>query len=214
MASETNVQTFVHALEVGGWVSRIRFILLLAAISAVYCIVILSEFKGLSHAKGMDQAQIGRELASGHGFSTKYIRPLAYGQFARHGIAFTGGDVPDTYNAPLNPLLDSLLLRLTRRSWAMSEQDVIYTSDRVIAGASLLLFLVSVAINYVLIKRMFDRRLALLVMGLVLVCDTFWNFSLSGLPQMLMLMIFSALCYCLLRAIDARQPEGNPPHKR
>ena len=196
MASETHVQTFVHALEVGGWVSRIRFILLLAAIAAVYCIVILSEFKGLSHAKGMDQAQIGRELASGHGFSTKYIRPLAYRQLARHGISFPAGDIPDTYNAPLNPFVDSLLLRLTRKSWPMTEQDVIYTSDRVIAGASLLFFLISVAINFAMAKRLFDRRLALLAMGLILICDIFWNFSLSGLPQMLMLLIFSVLCYC------------------
>jgi hypothetical protein len=141
MANETKVQAFIHALEEGGWVSRIRLILLLAAIATVYVIVILSQFKGLSNDKGMDQAQIGRQLASGHGFTTKFLRPIAYSQFVNHFGAFPTGDIPDTYNAPLNPFVDSLLLRLTRSSWPMTDKDIVYTSDRVIAGASLLFFI-------------------------------------------------------------------------
>jgi len=203
MANETKVQTFIHALEEGGWVSRIRLILLLAVVASVY-LVILYQFKGLSDLKGMDQAQIGRELARGNGFSTKFIRPIAYGQFVRHLGAFPTGNVPDTYNAPLNPWVDSLLERLTRASWTMTIKDIVYPSDRVIAGASMLFFLMSVGVNYTIAKRLFDRRLALLGMWLVLVCDVFWNFSLTGLPQMLMLLIFSGVNYCLVRAIENR----------
>jgi len=210
MANETKVQAFVHALEEGGWVSRIRLILLVAAIATVYIIVILTEFKGLSDAKGMDQAQIGRQLAGGHGFTTKFIRPIAYAQFVNHLGAFPAGDVPDTYNAPLNPFVDSLLLHFTRKSWPMTQKDIVYTSDRVIAGASLLFFILSVGVNFTIAKRLFDRRLALLGMGLILVCATFWNFSLTGLPQMLMLLIFSLVNYCLVRAIENRNARENP----
>jgi hypothetical protein len=39
-------------------------------------------------------------------------------------------------------------------------------------------------------------------MGLILVCDRFWEFSLTGLPQNLMVLIFSLVTYCLLRAIE------------
>jgi len=209
MANETKVQAFVHALEEGGWVSRIRLILLLAAIASIYVIVILSQFKGLSNDKGMDQAQIGRQLASGHGFTTKFIRPMAYSQFVDHFGSFPTGDLPDTYNAPLNPYVDSLILRLTKKTWAMTDKDVVYSSDRFIAGASLLFFLMSVGVNFTIAKRLFDRRLALLGMGLLLVCDVFWNFSLTGLPQMLMLFIFSLVNYCLLRAIENRNAEKN-----
>ena len=210
MADETKVQAFIHALEEGGWVSRIRLILLLAAIATVYVIVILSQFKGLSNANGMDQAQIGRQLASGHGFTTKFLRPIAYSQFVRHFGQFPSGDIPDTYNAPLNPFVDSLILRMTRKSWPMTEKDIVYTSDRVIAGVSLLFFIVSTGVNFTIAKRLFDRRLALLGMGLVLVCDEFWNFSLTGLPQMLMLLIFSLVNYCLVRAIENRDAEKSP----
>src|SRR6202046_3367982 len=116
MANETKVQAFVHALEEGGWVSRINVILVLAVVASVYVIVILNQFKGLSDAKGMDQAQIGRQLAGGQGFTTLFVRPIAYGQFVRKLGAFPTGPIPDTYNAPLNPFVDSLLLRLDRKS--------------------------------------------------------------------------------------------------
>jgi 4-amino-4-deoxy-L-arabinose transferase-like glycosyltransferase len=210
MANETKVQAFIHALEEGGWVSRIRLILLIAAIAMVYFIVIFSQFKGLSNDKGMDQAQIGRQLADGHGFTTKFIRPMAYSQFVTRLGSFPTGEIPDTYNAPLNPWFNSVLLRMTRSSWNMTLKDVVYTSDRVIAGASLLFFLFSVGINFTIAKRLFDRRLALLGMGLVLVCNVFWDFSQTGLPQMMMLFIFSAVNYCFMRAIDARAADKSP----
>jgi hypothetical protein len=201
-ASETKVQAFIHALEEGGWVSRIRLILLIALIAALYTTVILDQFKGLDSGKGMDQAQIGRQIASGHGFTTKFLRPMAYNQFVTHLGAFPAGDIPDTYNAPLNPFVDSLLLRLTRSSWPMTDKDIVYTSDRIIAGGSLLFFLLSVGVNFTTAKRLFDRRLALLGMALILVCDRFWDFALTGLPQNLMVLIFSLVTYCLVRAIE------------
>ena len=41
------------------------FFLLVAFVTLFYLVV---DFKGLSHAKGMDQAQIAREIARGHHF--------------------------------------------------------------------------------------------------------------------------------------------------
>jgi hypothetical protein len=234
MANETKVQAFIHALEEGGWVSRIRLVLLIALIASVWVIVILNEFKGLSDDKGMDQAQVGRQIATGHGFSTKFIRPLAYSQFMNHRGAFPAGDVPDTYNAPLNPLVDAIIFRVYdgaakvigdfgghvpligetlqdfgKTTGPMTSKDIVYVYDRVIAGVELLFFFFAVAVNYVIAKRLFDRRLALLGMWLILVCDTFWNFSQTGLPQMLMLLIFSLVNYCLVRAIEKQKAEEN-----
>jgi hypothetical protein len=211
MANETKVQAFIHALEEGGWVSRIRLILLMAAMATGWVFVILSEFKGLDNDKGMDQAQIGRQIAAGQGFTTKFVRPIAYHQITSHFGRFPFGTaIPDTYNAPLNPFVDSLLLRFTKKSWPMTSKDILYPSDQVIAGASLLFFFISIAINFTMAKRLFDRRLALLGMGLMLVCDVYWNFALTGLPQNLMLLIFSLTSYCIMRAIENRDEERTP----
>lgn len=215
MASENKVQAFVHALEVGGWVVRIRFALLMAAIAAVYSIFIFANFRGISHPKAMDQAQIAREIASGNGFATKFIRPLALWQFGRYKGRVPVERIPDTYSAPLNPIINSFFLRLTKETWLLSPKEYsknnyIYPSDRVIAAIQMAFFVLSVGVNYLIAKRLFDRRLALLGMGLVLVADVFWQFSLTGLPQMLMLLIFSGCTYMLVRAVEARQA-GKPP---
>lgn len=210
MATETKIQEFVHALEEGGWVGKIRFVLLMAAIAALACLFLLIHFKGLNHGMAMDQAQIARQIASGHGFTTKFIRPATITQFVNNKGAFPPGHVPDTYHAPLNPIVNAVVLRLARGSWEMTPADILYICDQFIAGAAMFFFLLSVAVNFVTAKRLFDRRLALLGVGLILVCDHFWRFSLTGLPQMLMLFLFSLCTYFLVRAIEARQlPEDD-----
>ena len=217
-ATESGMQSLVYAMEEGVWVSKIRFVLLLAALVTLFSVfifdldltVIKSPFRGLSHAKAMDQAQIAREIARGHGFSTQFIRPIALKQFEINKGGFPTGNFPDTYNAPLNPLINAFPLWLVKNTWPMTTKNYVYTSDRVIASVALIFFLLSVGVNFCVAKRLFDRRLALLGMGLILLADVFWKFSLSGLPQMLMLLIFSGCTYGLVRALEARQEERNP----
>ena len=163
--TETGVQSLVHAMEEGQWVGKLRFVLLLAGIGAVYSIFIFSQFRGLSDANAMDQAQIAREIARGHGFSTKFIRPAALRQFELNKGILPADNVPDTYNAPFNPLVNSLFVRLVKSTWQMSPKDLVYTSDRVIAAVAMVFFLLAVAVNFCIAKRLFDRRLALLACG-------------------------------------------------
>ncbi len=203
MATEKEVQTFVHTLEEGKWVPWVRFTLLVTAMM-VLTLIFSSRFRGLSSATGMEQAQIAREIARGNGFTTKMIRPLAVWQFTENKGAFPGDKVPDTYNAPLNPYVNSFFLGAIRKSWDMSPKINLYVGDRVISLVSVLFFLLSIAVNYFIAKRLFDQKLALLGLGLVVVCYTFWEYSLSGLPQMLMLFLFSICAYTLARALEAR----------
>src|SRR5438067_13863244 len=114
MATETTVQAFVHALEEGGWVGKIRAALLIAATAATYFYLIYGQFKGLNNSKAMDQAQIARNLEQGHGFTTEFIRPLAIWQTEKHKGAgsFPVDNTPDTYHAPLNPFVNSLAFRV------------------------------------------------------------------------------------------------------
>jgi hypothetical protein len=45
---------------------------------------------------------------------------------------------------------------------------------------------------------------------MLLICQRFWDFALSGLPQMLLLFLFSCAAYTLVRAIQARASGGLP----
>src|SRR5580704_11525051 len=130
--SEEFVQSAVHALEAGGlsvWVKRGAVALGIIAIAAIY----LYQFRGLSTSQAMDQAQIGRAIASGEGWRTKVARPRAVGQLQAHGKSVPEKIWVDTYNAPLPPLVDAAALLLVKSHWKISPRTVVYAGDRAIA---------------------------------------------------------------------------------
>jgi Dolichyl-phosphate-mannose-protein mannosyltransferase len=198
------IQRIVHAVEAGGlapWIKRGLVVVTVVALALYYFIW---QFRGLPTSQGMDQAQIGRAIASGKGWSTNFARPLAVGQLQAHGKNVATQIWVDTYNAPLPPLIDSLALAMVRSHWKMSNTDVIYTGDKAIVVLSMILFLLSVVVLFFLARRLFDQRLAVYVCALVLLCDMMWQYSLSGLPQMLLLLLFNILLYLFARAVEAK----------
>ena len=201
------LQDFIHSVEQGGLAKWIRFILVFAAILLLWTYFVLANFRGLTDARGMEQAQIAREIARGNGFSTKVIRPLAYEQLKESKYGFYPPRTPDTYHAPLNPILNSLALQFTRSSWHMTMKDITYPSDRAIATLAVIFFALGLVVNYLLARKLFDEQTAGLAMCLTLLCDQYWRFSLSGLPQMLMFFLFSCAIYCIYSAVIARNEE-------
>jgi len=200
--SEEFIQSAVHALEAGGlsvWVKRGAIALGIIAIAAIY----LYQFRGLATSQAMDQAQIGRAIASGEGWKTKLARPRAIGQLQTHGRSITDNIWTDTYNAPLPPFVDAIALLFVKSHWKITPRTLVYAGDRAIVMMSILLFLGSIAVLFVTARRLFDRRLALLTCGLVLLCDAMWEYSLSGLPQMLLLLLFNVAVYLTVRAVEA-----------
>jgi len=172
-------------------------------------------FRGMNSPHAMDQAQIAREIARGNGYTTKFIRPVAYQEAKEHqarAITFTG--FKDTYHSPLNPLLNAAVLKLigadNAEQWKMGENDMVFPLDRVIAMVCTLCFLMAIGVNYLLISRIFDAKIAGVTAILMLFCQTFWEYSLSGLPQMLMLLLFSCAIYFVYRAIEDSS-EGRIP---
>ncbi len=165
-------------------------------------------FSGLNSPQAMDQAQIAREIARGNGFTTKMIRPVAYYQATKaekHSVPMVG--FQDTYHSPLNPLLNAAVLKLVGAdkpdSWQMSPNEYVFPLDRVIAAVCTLFFLMAIGVNYLLISRIFDAKIAGVCAILMLFSETFWDYSLSGLPQMLMLLLFSCGIYFVYRAVEA-----------
>lgn len=202
------IQRTVHAIEQGGaavWIKRFTIVAAIVGLAAFYMV---HEFNGLATSQAMDQAQIARNIASGQFWRTNFVRPLAAGQLQRAGKDVARRIWYDTYNAPLPPLVNAFVLRPIKRYWLMTPGDVIYAGDRAIAFASICFFFASLVVLYFTALRLFDHRLAVLATALLLLCDTFWKYSLSGLPQMLMLFLFSATLYVLLRAIEAQNRGG------
>lgn len=188
-------------------------------------------FVGLTHPKGMEQAIIARELMRGNGFSTTVMKPAAIALVEKHKgpDAFanflapdgpTRGNIPDIYHAPLNPWINSMVLRAVVKIsdllhmrvdaegepdfWPLKPGELIHPADRVVAAVGVFFFLAGVGMTFLTTRRVFDERLATFTVVLLLVCNLFWSFASTGLPQMLMLFLFSTATYCIARALAAR----------
>lgn len=173
-------------------------------------------FRGLNAPQAMDQAQIAREISRGNGLTTKFVRPIAYAQAkeTQQGAAVSFTNFRDTYHSPLNPLLNAAVLKLIGADdadqWKMGENEMVFPLDRVIATVSTLCFLMSIGVSYLLISRIFDAKIAGVTAILMLFCEAYWNYSLSGLPQMFMLLLFSCAIYFTYRAVEDNA-EGRVP---
>ena len=190
-------------------VRRALFFVVLLALTLIHLLIL---FRGLDSPQAMDQAQIGRQIARGEGFTTQFIRPLELHLAERGGESNVAlASLHDTYHAPLNPLVLGAVLKLVSaddaEKWQMGAKELIYPLDRVVALVSTLFFLMAMGVTYLLVSRIFDARIAGVTAILMLLCDLMWRFSLSGLPQMLLLLLFSCGLYFAYRTVEA-QEEG------
>lgn len=200
------VQRVVHTIEAGAasaWLRRSFVFVIIFAVAVIF----LYNFRGLATAQAMDQAQIGRSIAFFHGWKTGYARPLAISQLQRHGRNVPTALWTDVYNAPLPPLVDAMVLLPIRSHLKFEQRQVVYLGDRAIAALGLLLFFASIAVQFFLTSRLFDRWLALLSCSLILLCEPMWQYAVSGLPQMLLLFLFNLTVFALVRAIEERIQE-------
>lgn len=190
---------------------RILFFTLMIGLTVVY---IMFNFKGLTSKYGMDQAQVGRQIAKNEGITTKFIRPVALQQLGEAEKRIDLYRFYDTTHSPLNSLIYAGVIKAfggdDPEKFAMSKNQDVYELDRIIAGTCVLFFMISIGINFILISNMFDTKIASMVAILMLVSEHFWNFSQSGLPQMLMLAIFSGACYLIWKGVQKQEAGLSP----
>jgi 4-amino-4-deoxy-L-arabinose transferase-like glycosyltransferase len=63
----------------------------------------------------------------------------------------------------------------------------------------------AVGIWYFVACRLFEKRIAAAGCAIVLLSDLLWQFSLSGLPQMLLLLLLAAASWLTLRAMEHKE---------
>ena len=217
-SSESNLQSFIHALEQGRFAGVIRIIAAAAVVLAIAFAYLGLRFRGFAAPEAMDQAQIAREVARGHGWSTLVERPLALWQFDHNKLPPPGENFPDTFHAPLPPLVNALAVKLSGDKMEFARNEYIAGAERLIVALSMLCFLASVGVQFLLLRRLFDSRLAFFTCALTLVSDLCWQLTLTGLPYMLMLLLFNAALYAVVRALQVHRalergtvPNSGPP---
>jgi 4-amino-4-deoxy-L-arabinose transferase-like glycosyltransferase len=225
MRIEGIIQTAIHKMEVGGGQRYLRYFLLALAIFIIGLRYDFHAYKNMFTPEGMDAAQLAHNIADGKGYTTQFIRPFSLYLVQSHnqenGTTFstnaTSPDFariktvshPDIANPPVYPVMLAGLMKLLpfhftielKKSFWNDDNGkfAIYQPDFLIAIFNQLLLLIVVFLTFLIARKLFDSRVAWLSAILVFSCDLLWRFSTSGIPTILLLLIFLALIWCVLK---------------
>ncbi|MDB6140434.1 MAG: hypothetical protein JWO94_3506 [Verrucomicrobiaceae bacterium] len=167
---------------------------LIAALAFVYVFV---TFRGLDSANAMDQAQIARELARGHGFRTLMIRPAALHEVLVNGKDTTLTTQQDTYHPPLQSLLWAPVFKALESWWPFDVSRTVYAMDRVIAGMGVFWLLLTLLLTHGMARRLFDRTIAGVTVLSVALSPQVWLLATGSGSRGLLLFLFTLSIYWL-----------------
>jgi len=231
------IQTFIHRLDVAG-TRRLNYLALTLAVAALAVWYDTHCYTNFTSPEAMDAAQVARNLAEGRGYTTDFIRPFDVHLLEKHGHGATvnpGGGTnmvdtarmygshPDLANAPLYPVILAGLFKITSPDWNVELHKPFwadggrfqrYKPEFGIALFNQILLLAAVGMTFVLTRKIFDAPAAWLAAILMLGSDKLWKFSVSGLPVMLMLVLFLGIARCLAAFETAGDPENPDQRKR
>ena len=244
MATELDAQKLVHSLEHGKGRTWIWLLVAITGASVLFFFHIWSNilnkqgnhsafFRGLSNARGMEQAVIARELAKGNGFQTKVISPVAidllekkkgdkaFNDLIKYDPDAGFATVPDYFHAPLWPWVNAQMFKAAvalnntiqwrteadgrPNFWKLAPTEEIPLPDRLIASMAAVLMILGIVVNYFTGRLLFDNRLSIFCAGLCLLCEHLWEICFTGQPQMLLFFLFSGVMHCFVRALLAKQ---------
>ncbi|MCU0772374.1 MAG: glycosyltransferase family 39 protein [Verrucomicrobia bacterium] len=224
------IQDILHKLEVGGGQRHIKIALTLLVLLLVFCGYNLRSFRNLDTQEAMDTAQLARNLASGQGYTTKFVRPLSMHLLRQQALdPSKGSDAletedparlkrphPDLSNPPVYPVVLAGLMKvlpfnhdsLTARAfWYRDAKFWRHQPDFIIALFNQALMVLMLAVTWLLTRRLFDEEAAWIATLCLLGVELLWRFSISGLSTMLLLLIVSGIFWLLhLLEVEGREP--------
>ena len=169
-------------------------------------------YRGMDQPAAMDMAQIGRQIARGEGFTSKFIRPIDVWDINKQNKnkPLNFDQFPETNHAPLYPYVLAGAIKATgfdkfeEKRMDESKSNV-YTGDRVIAATSTGFFLLALLLAYTLFTRLFDEVVAATAVALMGLSELMLQYALSGLPQPLMMCLVLGAVHCLVSAVKANE---------
>jgi hypothetical protein len=210
------VQEIIHSLEEGKWAKRIRGLVLLLLIGSLGLVYYLNLTRSFTAPEAMDAAQLARNIAEGRGYTTQFIRPLSLDILRQQGAV---SDVelrskfPDITNPPVYPMLLAALMKVLPFEFEIDLQKANefkqYQPEFLIWLLNQALFFVALIQVFRLGEKLFDPSVAWCAALLFLGTELYWKFSTSGLPTMLLLVLFLALGKTLVR-LEERGNDGVP----
>jgi hypothetical protein len=217
MPHPRNAQEWVHWLEMGEGARWIRLVAVLLGVFVLSLVVAWKQFHGVTSEAALVQADVGRQLAQGGGFTTLVNYPQTVAFLEQRGQRFDAQRVyPELYQAPLYSIVIAGALRLfpasVRESWFATapEPPDGFAADYFLLGLNLVLLWLSAWVAFVLARRLFEVRTAWLAALATLLSIGVWQQTViaNGAP---LLMLLALVAFWLLARIDAAEDEGAQP---
>lgn len=209
---ESGLQNIVYQVdsEMGRKIIRgVLFSLFALAMGALY---LVTNFQGLNDARAMEEAQLGRNLATEGRLLTHCVRPLSLWQVAEHNA---DGDArvfnhPDLLHPPVWPAILATVFRALRMPEPGTPTATMVSSwdyAPVIVGQLFIIF--SAILLWAIGRKLFDARVGALSAGAFLLSDLVWRQSLTGNDWSAALFFVLGAVYAALWA--AELPSGKGP---
>ena len=186
----STLQDWIYNVEAGPirlWLVRVALFLILSGLAGW---IGIREFNGLRTVEAMDLAQQARQLSTGKGFTTKFIRPLSLWQMR----AKMGNDAPpvsafpETLHPPLYPLVLGAFFKIGQvTSWVkfdLSADEVkgfrIYPADYLVLALNILFLLGASFSIYAWAARQFDVGTGVLAVVFFVGSASLWDQTVGG----------------------------------
>jgi hypothetical protein len=201
-------QEFIHWLEMGEGARWVRRAAVIAATIALSLLIAWKQFHGPETEATLEQADVGRQLARGQGFSTLINYPQTAAVLRERGGHFDPQTpMPELHQAPLYSVVIGAVLKAfppaKRAALFEAPANVSdgFGADYVLLAINLFLFWLSAWLTFVLARKLFDARAAWLAALAVLVSLSLWQQTLA-VNGTALLMVLALLAFLVWHKAD------------
>ncbi|HWL17848.1 MAG TPA: hypothetical protein VNR00_19715 [Opitutus sp.] len=206
-------QELIHWLEMGAGARGIRLAAVLLGLLVLSGRVAWTQFHGATSETTLVQADVGRQLAAGEGFTTRVNYPQVAAFLETRGQRFDPArPYPELYYAPLYSLALGGALRLLPESAraalfaSPAAPPAGFAADYFLLGLNVVLLWLTAWLAFDLARRLFDTRTAWLALLALFVSAGIWRqtVTLTGAPLPMLLAVAAFWFWARLdRALDA-----------
>jgi hypothetical protein len=193
-------QEFMHWLEVGTGARWVRRAAIGFGTLVLSLLVAWKQFHGPTSEATLIQADMGRQLANGQGFSTHVNYPQTHAVLHVRGVRFDPAQAnPELHHAPLYSIVIAGALRLlpeNRREALFATAPVPpdgFAADYFLLGLNLVLLWLAAWLTYDLGRRLFEPRAGLVASLALLVSVGVWQetVAVNGTPLLMVLALLA-----------------------
>lgn len=209
-----NLQQAIHWLEQGRGAHVLRTTAVLLGLLGLTVLVAYKQFHGPRTEETLRQADLGRSIASGQGFTTSVNYPQLHAALEKRGRIFDPTErFPEVYHAPGYAALIAGVLALTpdavRQTWfeEVPAAPTGFGADYMLLGLNVALLLVVASQSWWLGCRLFDARVGLITGVGVMISTSIWGHVVAVDGTALAMVLLLALFQSLVKA-DTAVEEG------